>query len=58
MKFSIKLIRLNFLNNLTRILTTRKVIDVRDIIDKTLTIDRSIPKLINISDKKSIFVAK
>ena len=43
MIYSIKLIRLNFLNNLTRILTTRKVIDVRDIIDKNLTIDRSIP---------------
>ena len=43
MIFSIKLIRFDFLNNLTRILTTRKVIDVRDIIDKNLTIDRSIP---------------
>ena len=50
--------RLDFLNNLIRILTTRKVIDVTDIIDKNLTIDRSIPKLINISDKKSTFVAK
>ena len=58
MIFSIKLIRLNFLNNLTRILTTKKVIDVRDIIDKNLTIDRSIPKLTNTSDKKSTFVAK
>ena len=43
MIFSIKLIRLDFLNSLTRILITRKVIDVRDIIDKNLTIDRSIP---------------
>ena len=53
-----KFIRLDFFNNLIRILTTRKVIDVIDIIDKNLTIDRSIPKFINISDKKSIFVAK
>ena len=43
MIFSIKLIRLDFLNSLTRILITRKVIDVRDIIDKNLTIDISIP---------------
>ena len=43
MKFSIKLIRLNFLNNFTRILTIRKVIDVIDIIDKNLIIDKSIP---------------
>ena len=41
--FSIKLIRFNFWNNFTRILTKRKVIDVMDIIDKNLTIDRSIP---------------
>ncbi len=53
-----KLIRFDFFNNLIRILTTRKVIDVTDIIDKNLTIERSIPKLINIFDKKSIFVAK
>ena len=58
MIFSITLIRLNFLNNFTRILTARKVIDVMDIIDKNLTIDRSTPYLINISDKKSTFVAK
>ena len=50
--------RFNFLNNLTIILTTRKVIDVIDIIDKSLTIERSIPYLINISDRKSTFVAK
>ncbi len=43
MMFSIKLIKLDFLNNLTRILATRKVIDVMDIIDKNLTIDRFIP---------------
>ena len=43
MIFSIKLIRLDFLNNFKRILTSRKVIDVRDMIDKNLTIDRSIP---------------
>ena len=43
MIFSIKFIRLDFFNNLIRILTTRKVIDVTDIIDKNLTIDRSIP---------------
>ena len=43
MIFSIKLIKLDFLNNLTRILATRKVIDVMDIIDKNLTIDRFIP---------------
>ena len=43
MKFSIKLIRLYFLNNFTRILTIRKVIDVIDIIAKNLTIDKSIP---------------
>ena len=43
MIFSITLMRFDFLNNITRILTTRKVIDVRDIIDKNLTIDRSIP---------------
>ena len=43
MIFSITLIRLNFLNNFTRILTARKVIDVMDIIDKNLTIDRSTP---------------
>ena len=53
-----KFIRLNFLNNFTRILTTMKVIDVMDIIEKNLTIDRSTPQLINISDKKSTFVAK
>ena len=52
------LIRLNFLNNFTIILTTKKVIDVTEIIDKNLTIDKSIPKLINIFDKKSTFVAK
>ena len=51
-------IRLDFFNSLKRILTTRKVIDVMDIIDKNLTIDRSIPYLINISDRKSTFVAK
>ena len=49
---------MNFLNNFTRILTARKVIDVMDIIDKNLTIDRSTPYLINIFDKKSTFVAK
>ena len=43
MIFFNKLIRLDFLNSLTRILITRKVIDVRDIIDKNLTIDKSIP---------------
>ena len=43
MKFSIKLIRLYFLNNFTRIRTIRKVIDVMDIIDRNLTIDRSTP---------------
>ena len=43
MKFSIKFIRLNFLNNFTRILTIRKVIDVMDIIDRNVTIDRSTP---------------
>ena len=58
MKFSMYLIRLNFLNNFTIILTTKKVIDVTEIIDKNLTIDKSIPKLINIFDKKSTFVAK
>ena len=58
MKFSMYLIRLNFLNNFTSILTTKKVIDVTEIIDKNLTIDKSIPKLINIFDRKSTFVAK
>mgnify|MGYP001188488474 FL=1 len=43
MIFSIKFIILDFLNSFTRILITRKVIDVRDIIDKNLTIDISIP---------------
>ena len=58
MILSMKLISFNFLNKCTRILTKRKVIDVMDIIDKNLTIDRSTPKLINVSDKKSTFVAK
>ena len=53
-----QLIRLNFLNNFTRILTTKKANDVIEIIDKNLTIDKSIPKLINMSAKKSTFVAK
>ena len=43
MKFSMKFIRLNFLNNFTRILTIRKVIDVIDTIERSLTIDRSTP---------------
>ena len=38
-----KFIRLNFLNNFTRILTIRKVIDVIDTIERSLTIDRSTP---------------
>ena len=58
MRFSTYLIRLNFLDNFTRILTTRKVIDVIEITEKNLTIDKSTPKLINIFDKKSTFVAK
>ena len=32
--------------------------EVIEIIDKNLTIDKSIPKFINISERKSIFVAK
>ena len=58
MILSINLIRLNFLNNAKRILIIRKIIDVTEIIDKNLTIDKSIPYLINISDRKSSFVAK
>ena len=58
MKFPKQLIRLNFLNNFKRILTIKTTIDVIDIIDKNLTIDKSMPQLINISDNKSTFVAK
>ena len=52
MIFSMYLIKLNFLNNCIRILTTRKVIDVIDMIDKNRTIVKSIPKLISIVKNK------
>ena len=58
MIFPIESIKLNFLNIFIIILTTRKEIEVIDIIDKNLTMEKSIPKLINISDKKSTLVAK
>ena len=50
--------RLNLLTNLTIILTNKKAIDVIDITDNNLTIDKSIPYLRSICDRKSTFVAK
>ena len=43
MILTIYLLKLNFMNNFARILTTRKAIDVIDTIEKNLTIDKSIP---------------
>jgi hypothetical protein len=40
------------------ILTIRTAIEVIEIIDKNLTIDKSIPKFNNISERKSTLVAK
>ena len=50
--------RLNLLTNFTIILTNNKTIAVIDITDNNLTIDKSIPYLTSICDRKSTFVAK
>ena len=52
------LIKFVFFKILTKTLTKRTAMEVIEIIDKNLTIDKSIPKFINISERKSTFVAK